>query len=342
VRVQKGKSAAQVLKGGILQRMFQPAVIEPRRLLGLGVLRLLAVVVLLGGCTTPGTPVSKTPPTPVSKPAVTAAPVAILVSDQLAVYEQVADMLNARLTHTRTYVLDGDERKARAVIAKLHAKDQSSVVAIGSLAARVAPQLSEWPVVYCLDFTPATVRAHLSTMRGVQAAPPAFKQLQAWKMLDPRLRRITLITGRDRGEFVREAQAAARRLGIELDHLGVQSDRELLYAVKRLDSEVRGVWLAPDNRVLSAGVLREVLAYTLRQGKQTLVFNSQLLKYGALISVEADPQDIAERVLEQLRAPRSMPRVAPLQRARTVVNTEIAKQLGLAVPPAMKKGLYVF
>jgi len=102
------------------------------------------------------------------------------------------------------------------------------------------------------------------------------------------------------------------------------------------------VWLVPDNRVLSSGVLREALAYMLRQGKQTLVFNSQLLNYGGLISVEADPQDVAERVLEQLRAPRSMPREAPLRRARTVINTEIAKQLGLVIPPAMEGGLYVF
>jgi putative ABC transport system substrate-binding protein len=315
--------------------MFQPAVIQSGWMFGLGAaLRLLALLVLLCGCTTPSTPVSKPRPT--------AAPVAILLSDRLAVYEQVADALRARLTHTRTYALDGDERKARDAVAELQAKAPILVVAIGSLAARVAPQLSDRPVVFCLDFTPVTARPLSSNIRGVQAVPPAFKQLQAWKMLDPRLQRVTLITGRGRGEFAREAQAAARRLGIELDHLDVQSDRELLYAIKRIDPDVWGVWLVPDNRVLSSAVLREALAYMLRQGKQTLVFNSQLLEYGGLISVEADPRDVADRVLEQLREPRSMPRVAPLRRARTVINIEIAKQLGLVIPPAMEGGLYVF
>lgn len=294
-----------------------------------GVSGLLALFAL-AGCTTVSISISK--------PAKTRAPVAILVSDRLGMYAQVADALGARLIHKRTYELDGNERKARGVVADL---DASAVIAIGSLAARVAPRASEQPVVYCLDFTPPA-GALSANMRGVQAVPPPFKQLQAWKMLDPMLHRVTLITGRGKEAFVRKAQAAARRLDIELDHLNVQSDRELLYAVKRIGLNVQGLWLAPDNRVLSAEVLREVLAYALRQGKQTLVFNSQLLRYGGLISVEADPQDVVERVLEQLRTPGAMPRVVPLQRARVVINTKIAEQLGLVVPPAMEDGSYVF
>jgi ABC-type uncharacterized transport system substrate-binding protein len=317
----------------MLKRMRSSAAVIRRRF-RLGVLNLLASVVLAGCATAP---------IPVLKPAPTTAPVAILVSDKAAMYAQVADALGTRLAPAHTYELNGDERKARDVLADLHATDTRSVVAIGSLATRAAAQLSGSAVVYCLDFARSgTPSVRSANMRGVQAVPPPFKQLTAWKMLDPSLRRVTLITGRGKESLARQARAAAQRLHIELDHLDVQSDRELLYAVKHLGPDVRGVWLAPDSRVLSAEVLREVLAYALRQGKQTLVFSSQLLRYGGLLSVEADPQDVAERVLAQLRAPQGAPRVAPLERARAVVNSEVARQLGLAVPPTMEDGLNVF
>lgn len=314
-----------------MQRKFKKAVAAQR---GARLSVSIFLLAWLGGCATPPVtpPVSAPEPVPV---------VAILVSDQLAVYQQVADALGARLDRARVYALDGDEDRARRVVAQLRADRADPVVAIGSLATRMAPQLSDRSIVFCLDFTPVDRRAVGAGVRGVHAMPPAFKQLQAWKMLDPRLQDVTLITGFDKSEFAREARAAGRQLEIDVDHVEVQSDRELLYAVKYKASGAQGLWLAPDSRVLSSRVLREVLAHSVRHGRQTLVFSPQLLDLGALISVDGDPEDIAERVLEHLRAADS-PRMLSLRRARTRINMEVAEQLGLAVPPALQGGLYVF
>lgn len=269
-------------------------------------------------------------------------PVAILVSDRLAAYQQVADALRARLPRARIYELDGDPRRARAVMARLRAGEAVAVVAVGSLATRVAIKASERPIVFCQDFNPEDIRAARVAVRGVRAMPAALKQLQAWKTLDPRLKRVTMISGAGMGEFAREAAAGARQLGISLQHVEVQSDRELLYAAKRTDADVQGLWFTPDNRVLSTEVLREVLAYNVRQGKQTLVFSARLLGLGALLSVEGDPHDVAARVIEQLHPAGGAPVLAPLQRARASINIEVAKQLGLVVPPPMQAGTYVF
>jgi ABC-type uncharacterized transport system substrate-binding protein len=268
-------------------------------------------------------------------------PVAILVSDRLSVYKQVTDALTARLTHGRVYALDGDQRKAQSLLAKLRDDGNVAIVAVGPLATRVALKSSVRPLVYCQDFhvnqTAATDR-----VRGVRAAPAAQKQLQAWKMLEPRLRRITMISGRGTSDFAREAATSARQLGIRLDYVEVQSDREFLYAAKRIAADVQGLWFAPDNDVLSSDVLREALAYNTRQGKQTLVFSAQLLEFGALLSVEGEPQDIADRVVEQLQAARTAPTTVPLRRAKARINIEVANQLGLVVPAAMQAGVYVF
>lgn len=287
----------------------------------------LALAALFSGCAVP--PSVRSP-----------SPVAIVVSDRLPAYQQVVDVLNVRLEKPSIHVLDGDSRRAAQILAKLREHD-SPIVAIGSLATRTVAGLPNRSIVYCQDLSAEDGRPSAAA-RGVRAMPPPYKQLQAWKMLDPRLQRVTLIRGAGNGEFSREAQAAAQLLKIRLDTIEVQNDREVLYAVKHLDADVQGIWFAPDSRVLSSDVLREALAHGLRQGKQSLVFSPQLLSLGALLSVEGDPSDIAERVVEQLRDDGSLPRVASLQRARTRINLEVARQLGLPVPPQMQAGTYVF
>lgn len=268
---------------------------------------------------------------------------AIVVSDRVTAYQQVVDALRMRLEHAPIYALEGDPRKARGLLARLRAEETLPVITIGSLATRAAAQLPDRSIVFCQYFNPIVPRPPHNTVRGVRATPPALKQLQAWKLLDPGLKRVALVTGPATNDFAQEAIAAAARLDIQLDHTAVRSDRELLYVTKRIDAGVQGLWLVPDHRVLSFDVLREALAHALRQGRQSLVFSSQLLQYGGLLSVEGDPDDIAERVLEQLQAVDSeTPRVAPLQRVRARINTDVARQLGLEVPAVMQSGLYVF
>ena len=268
----------------------------------------------------------------------------ILVSDRLVAYQEVADAIAARLPGVQIHSLEGDARRIAPTLAKLRDEPSAAVIAIGTLATNAALTLRDRTVVYCQDFSREyAAAANHASFRGVSAVPPAYKQLQAWKMIEPDLRRVTLISGEGTDAFGREAVAAARRLGIKLDHANVHSDRELSYVIKRLSADVQGVWFVPDNRILSVPILRETLAYNLKYGRQSLVFNPQLLGFGAMMSIESDPEDVAERVLEQLRPSDGRALAAvPLQRARVRINVEIARQLGVVVPPAMEKGRYVF
>ena len=86
---------------------------------------------------------------------------------------------------------------------------------------------------------------------------------------------------------------------------------------KRLASEVDGLWLMPDNRVLSPAVLRELLSYASSHGVGVLAFNESLLSWGALLSASSLPADVAETVrsvLDQVVAgqTQSLPAMTPL------------------------------
>lgn len=211
----------------------------------------------------------------------------------------------------------------------------SFVIAVGSAATDAALEELGGPVVFCqvpdLDFA-ATPNAY-----GVASMPPLDLQLKAWRRLDPSLRTIGLVLGRDEPRLAARAQAAAAALGLALELRLASSDREAVYYFKRLAADVDGLWLLPDNTVLSPRAIREMLDHASARGVQTLVFTPSLLEWGAVLSVSATDLDLARtlaRVVDLLVEGRSgeLAPVTPLSELEARVNPAAAARLGLDPP----------
>ena len=114
---------------------------------------------------------------------------------------------------------------------------------------------------------------------SVVARLHAEPQFRAWKKLDPGLRRVGVITGPGHEKLISEARKAAQHHGIELIHHTVLTDMEMLYDFKRLTPEIQGLWLLPDDRILSRRVLREIMSYSTRHRQEVVVFHPELLYF---------------------------------------------------------------
>jgi hypothetical protein len=104
---------------------------------------------------------------------------------------------------------------------------------------------------------------------------------------------------------------------------------------------MQGLWLVPDNRILSVEVIRDMMAFGMRQGKQLAVFNHELLGLGGLVSTESGYSDIAEQVLERVRQAQQHAGVPgepviPLSKANIRINKIMAGRLNLSIPPALR------
>lgn len=269
--------------------------------------------------------------------------VVVLVSDTTPGYTRVVSALKKKLSTTaRVVQLNGDPRQAAAAQRQL-AGGHSPIVAIGALALQHARQLPGRRVVFCQVFHYEQPGLLTPTTVGVKPLPPLAKQFHAWKLLDPTLTRVALITGPGLRDLPAEAKHAAAQTRLDVRHVVVQSDKELLYAVRGRLTDVQGIWLAPDHRVLNTEALRDLLAHAVRHGMSVMVFDRQLLDFGALASTEGDQGEVAERVVELLRQPQDRtPRVLPLERTHVRVNAQVAAHLGLTAPPAFRRGVYVF
>jgi len=294
-------------------------------LLGIGLM--LAVA----GCVT-SRPVPAPAPVPVPG-------IAILMSDRSPAFTGVQREIEKRYSQRiENHYLGKNEGADSTVQKRIQSSNITQVVAIGLPAARVARGLAGKRVVFCQVFNYEDTDMVTPWMKGVAATPPANEQFRAWKLLSPRLKKVGVITGRNLRGLMDDARQAARENGLELVHVEVRSDKETLYAYKQLAPKIQGLWLVPDNRVLSSEVIRDVMAHGMKEGKQVAVFSHQLLSLGGLLSAESSYADIAEQVLERIGRPRrdTDTPVTPLTRATIRINSVMAKRLNLWIPKTLR------
>jgi len=295
------------------------------------ILMWLAAGALLGGCV--GSPVRA----PVPSNAI-----AVLVSDRSSAFTGVEREIKKRYPHrVETYNLDGRDSLSADVREKIGSPELPVVVAIGLPAARAAQNLAGKKVIFCQVFNYENGNLVTPSMKGVAATPPVRELFRIWKTLSPKLRKVGVISGVNLGDLVDQARAAAAENRIDLVHVEVRTDRETLYAFKRLAPKIQGLWLVPDNRVLSLDVIRDMMAYGMREGKQMAVFSHQLLDLGGLVSAESSYGDIAEQVLARVKQAQEYAGVpgepvVPLSKADIRINKVMAERLNLPIAPGLR------
>lgn len=276
---------------------------------------------------------------PPAKPPVSELPrTAILYGDDVPMYARVAEDTLARLRGPAQAFAVSDDG-AGPTAGEIGGYDR--LVAVGALAARHANRWPDKPLVFCQVFNYQRDGLDRNNARGVSMLPPAESQLKAWKTLVPGLRRIGTITGPGHEQWIEQARSAAGAQGMVLVHRIAQSDKETLYQYKRLVPEIDGLWLLPDDRILSHRVLRELMSYSARHNRHVLAFSPELLKFGALLSASSVEADVAAQVaiaLQSMTAPKTSTefRLYPLTEAHIETNDRLAR--GSTIRPPVPLG----
>jgi hypothetical protein len=252
--------------------------------------------------------------------------VTVLLSDDVPAYTGIKDELAAQLPQSPVIInLRGESASTADIIDRLNRAGNSHVVAVGPLAAQAASGYTAGSVVFCQVFNYQDLGLPAARMQGVGMLPPAELLFRAWKELDPGLQRAGVITGQGHEALIAAAREAALHHGIDIKHRVVQSDKEMLYAFKRLTPDIQGLWLVPDDRVLSRRVLRDIMDYSVKHHLQVVVFHPQLLRLGGLMSVSSVDADVAQQVIAALtEAPASTGSPAtllPLKKIQIEVNS---------------------
>lgn len=264
--------------------------------------------------------------------------VAIVLSDNSPAFTGVLHEIQRQYKNRiEIFSLGNREAMHPQILKKIQSSASPVVVAIGLPAARLVRNLSGKKVIFCQVFNYENEELISPSMKGVSAVVPVRDQFRTWKMLSPGLKKVGVITGKNLRGLVDEAYAAANENHLELVHVEVRSDKETLYAYKQLSAKVQGLWLVPDNRVLSRNVIRDMMSYSVKEGIQVLVFGRELLSLGGVMSIEGNYADVAEQVIARVRQAqesRGIPGadLSPLAKNNIRINAVMANRLGLIVP----------
>lgn len=227
--------------------------------------------------------------------------VAIVLSSRQPAYAEVADELTRHFDRYQVYDLSETDAVPVSVLRRINDLGPGAVVAIGLRAARSSVAMSEQPVVFSQVFNYQDYELLTAKSRGVAVLPPLDAQLAAWKSLDPTIARIGIILGEGHEDLLTEAEIAAQRHGVELHVKTTRSDQETLYFFRRMIRDIDGFWLFPDNRILSARVLQQMLEDARRQQVPVNVPTESMLSLGAVVSMTSIASDIAETIVEVVR-----------------------------------------
>lgn len=277
------------------------------------------------------------PPPPPELPASTAPlRTAVLLSDDIPEFSSIAREIELRADSEYLVVYNLDGKLSNAARIKAEAQGVDQVIAIGLLAATVGREIESKRMVFCQVFNYRDHDLLSSTSKGVNMLPPFDIQLQRWTALSPGLQGVGIIIGPNQQDLIAEIRSATESRGIELTVREVSSDKEALYEFRRLTPDIQGVWLLPDNRILSPEVVREIMSYSARHRKQIPVFGSNLLSVGGLLSFTSDPADVAEQVLARLEQTidgnaLAGPDMRPLTHLKVEINPEVARHLDLDI-----------
>ena len=252
-------------------------------------------------------------------------PVAIVISNNQPAYLDVAVELASYFEDHALYDLSDESLPPVTVLRSINDTDATVVIAIGLRAAQSSVAMSEVPVVFSQVFNHQDHKLLANNSRGVAAIAPLAAQLDAWKKIDPAVARVGLIIGAGHDELLADAELAAQQHNIDLEVRIAHSDQETLYLFRRMIRDIDGFWLFPDNRILSARVLNQMLADANRQRVPVVAPTEAMLQMGAAISMSTVAADIAAKIATVVRRIQAgeidlLPAMTALSEVRVAVN----------------------
>jgi len=270
--------------------------------------------------------------------------VIVLLSSEAGPYKALARQLDEALgEYASRVVLTGKLLQDKSIINEVKASEAKQIVAIGLVAANAAKNLENKQVVFTHVVNYADNKLVTDVSKGVSALPSPELLFKDWRALSPKLSKVAIVSGKNLGKYLNRAKKAASKQGIELQIEQVETDKEFIYRSKSLKS-VDGQWILPDNRVLSAKSLKEVMAYGSRRGRQIVVFSPKLLSFGGLFYVQPDHTEISKVVLKRLSeaaGKTAIPGdgVLPVLSHTMGINQNIARQFNLPIPEKYRNNI---
>jgi putative ABC transport system substrate-binding protein len=268
--------------------------------------------------------------------------VAVVVSRNIRPYIEATEGLSASLeqdgrVRVIIFPLEKYEGQAQdALVAKVTQEAFHLIVAVGPEAARFAYSdnlRTDIPRLYTMVLNPEILTGAGAGACGVPLRIPEQVQIREIAAALPTVKRLGLLYDPKFNEpFFREAQGISRAAGVELVALEVSSRREIPSALRDHWSKVDGLWLIPDQTVISESIVQYIIKEALFQKLPVIGYNRFFFESGAVLAFILDYTELGRQAAEMARS--VLEGVGCTQQPpvfHTWLNSRVAERLGIHV-----------
>jgi putative ABC transport system substrate-binding protein len=242
------------------------------------------------------------------------------------------------------YDISDEGKEEPEIVQKIRDLKPDLIVTIGSRStAIVSRKIKDVPTVFCMVLNPVSsgfvqsMRSSQNNLTGASLDIPVRIQLEKFKLIVPRLKKLGVLFTPDSKQVIIEAKRVCENVGIELLPELIHSEKEIPGAVEALARDVDGLWAVADTVIFTPQSTQHILLYTLRNGLPFMGLSPSFVEAGALFTLACDHKDVgrqtgelALRVLsgeEPSQVPITIPRMIYL-----CLNLRTADQIDLKIP----------
>jgi len=270
--------------------------------------------------------------------------IAVIRSRDLEPYNQaLAGFSEACSKQIKQYTLGGDRASQQRMVQEIGETKPRLVLAIGLVAAKLAKEhLQDARTLYIMVSNPKKYDLVGNNIAGITLNIPVDAQFKAYKTLVPGLKTIGVIyDANNSAELIREANAVAKKLGVELVALSVHSQKEVPEALRRMLGKVDAVWMVPDETVVTTDSFKYFLLTTLENGVPFFAASDIFVEAGALAALTPDYTDVGRQGCQLAmgftdgQVTLTDAGARPPRKIDLSLNLKTARKIGLAVPTSV-------
>ncbi|HEV8720491.1 MAG TPA: ABC transporter substrate-binding protein [Candidatus Binatia bacterium] len=244
---------------------------------------------------------------------------------------------------------EGKFDRLSALVAELVRLKVDVIVTSGPQSTRVAKEATVTiPIVMGFDPDPvgggfvASLARPGGNITGLATLSPEIsgKQLELLKEIIPKLSRVALLgnsTNPGNAQTLRETEAAAGALGVQLQYLDVLNLKDIENSFQSASKQRAGAVLVLAGPVVAAH-RTEVVNLAAKNRLPAMYFRSDFVESGGLMTYSVNYNDLARRaatfvdkILKGAK-PADLPVEQPTK-FELMINLKAAKQIGLTIPP---------
>ncbi len=262
--------------------------------------------------------------------------VVIVQSIRVAPYEKTIRGFKS-VCHSDIDRLVISELKGTDTVKRIYDIRPNIILAVGMDALSKVKTIKDLPIIYCMVLNPESIVHGNKNISGVSMSISPANQLSIFLKVLPDLKTIGLLYDPDRtGHFVKKAQDAAGKIGIQLIAKETHSPKKVPLLVKDMKGKAEVFWMLPDITVLTPETIKFLVLFSLENRIPILTFSEKYLALGMFISVDIHTHDVGVQAGEIANKILSGGNVAygqhsDARKVKITINRKISKKLGIRI-----------